>query len=48
METISQLHLAHRQSLVSEAQQTSLYAAAEELARMLSGLRSRLKRPTQS
>jgi four helix bundle protein len=48
MEVVSQLHLAHRQSLVSEAQQTNLYSTAEELARMLSGLRSHLKRPKQS
>jgi four helix bundle protein len=47
MEVISQLHLAHRQSFVSEPEQANLYATAEELARMLSGLRSHLNRHKQ-
>ena len=43
METVSQLHIARRRSLVSETDFRNLYESADELARVLSGLRSHLK-----
>jgi len=46
MEVVSQLRISLRQSLIDEAKHNSLYRAAEELARMLSGLRSSLIRPS--
>ena len=42
MENISQLHIARRQRLLDEAAFAACYAAGEELARMLSGLRAAL------
>lgn len=43
MELVSQAMVAHRQSLMSEQSLRTLYVRAEELARMLSGLRSTLQ-----
>lgn len=43
MEVVSQLHLANRQSFLPDREQHDLYEKAEELARMLSGLRASLK-----
>ena len=45
MEAVSQLHVARRQGFVSDAAFQKLYAHAEKIARILSGLRSRLKPP---
>jgi four helix bundle protein len=42
MEAVSQAVIAHRQSFLDEASLTAMYEKAEELARMLSGLRSKL------
>ena len=44
MEVVSQTHLAVRQSLVSEETSRALYKQAEELARMLSGLKASLRK----
>jgi four helix bundle protein len=44
MEVVSQARIAARQSFMSDAARASLDAAAEELARMLSGLQSRLSK----
>jgi len=41
-ETVSQAFIAQRQSLLSEDQFRSIYTDAEELSRMLSGLRKSL------
>ena len=43
METVSQIHLARRRQFVSEVTFQGLYRSADELARILSGLRSHLK-----
>lgn len=43
-EVVSQSMLAKRQGLLAEPEQAQLYAAAEKLSRMLSGLRSSLER----
>jgi four helix bundle protein len=43
MEVVSQSLIAHRQSFMGEPARETLYAKAEELARMLSGLRSKLQ-----
>jgi len=46
-ECVSQTTISRRQSFVSEAQYQQIYHAAEELGRMLSGLRrSLLEQPT--
>ncbi|NNJ24979.1 four helix bundle protein [Alienimonas chondri] len=42
MEVASQLHIARRRGFLTEERFESLYAEAEELARMLSGLRRSL------
>lgn len=42
MESVSHLFVARRQSFVSQAHFDDLYSRAQELARMLSGLRTRL------
>jgi four helix bundle protein len=42
MEVVSQAALAHRQNFMTQGSYASLYKEAEELARMLSGLRSTL------
>jgi hypothetical protein len=42
MEVVSQLEISLRQSFVTRRQRDQLYTAAEELARMLSGLRNAL------
>ena len=44
MEVVSQAQVAFRQSILQEPDRNDLYARAEELARMLSGLRSSLTR----
>jgi four helix bundle protein len=41
-ETVSQAFVAHRQSFLKEPQFREIYANAEELSRMLSGLRKSL------
>jgi four helix bundle protein len=41
-EVISQAFIGHRQGLLNEAKFRALYAAAEEVGRMLSGLRKSL------
>ena len=47
METVSESHVAVRQSFMRQAEFASLYSEAEELARMLGGLRQSLhNRPT--
>jgi four helix bundle protein len=42
MEVVSQAEASRRQSFLTREQRDELYAAAEELARMLSGLRNSL------
>jgi four helix bundle protein len=42
-EVVTQLFVARRENLVSEAEFNQLYAAAEEISRMLSGLRESLR-----
>ncbi len=42
MEAVSESHVARRQSFLAQAAFASLYAEAEELGRMLSGLKSKL------
>jgi four helix bundle protein len=42
MEVVSQLRISLRQSFIDEKNHNNLYRAAEELARMLSGLRTSL------
>lgn len=44
METVSQSHIARRQSFLDQSAFDGLYREADELARMLSGLRASLKR----
>jgi four helix bundle protein len=44
MEVVSQARIAKRQSFLTEKQEKDLKTKAEEVARMLSGLRSRLER----
>ncbi len=46
MEVVSQAQVAFRQSILQQPDRDDLYARAEELARMLSGLRSSLARNT--
>ncbi len=43
MEAVSQIQLAFRQSFLHDGGRGVLYASAEELARMLSGLRTSLR-----
>jgi four helix bundle protein len=43
VEAVSHLHLARRRSLIADDQFDAVYAEAEELARMLSGLRKSLE-----
>ena len=45
MEVVSQLHVAKRQGFISEGVFQRLYSHAEKIARILSGLRSKLNRP---
>ncbi len=45
MEVVSQIHIAKRQKLMVDEQFQDLYSRADEVARMLSGLRSSLLRP---
>jgi four helix bundle protein len=42
-EVVTQLAIARRQDLLSEAELNQLYASAEEISRMLSGLRESLR-----
>lgn len=42
MEVVSQSHIARRQSFLAEAALLAIYHDAEELARMLSGLKGKL------
>jgi four helix bundle protein len=42
METVSQMHVARARSLIPEATFDDQYSQAEQLARMLSGLKNRL------
>ena len=44
MEVVSQTRIAYHQSFLQEQESEDLYNKAEELARMLSGLRASLKR----
>lgn len=44
MEAVSQTQVAFRQSFLTESDRGALYTSAEELARMLSGLRTSLLR----
>jgi four helix bundle protein len=44
MELVSQCHIAQRQSFVSATEAQHLYEQAEQVARMLSGLRKSLER----
>jgi four helix bundle protein len=44
METVSQTQVAFRQAFLNDGDRAALYVAAEELARMLSGLRASLLR----
>jgi four helix bundle protein len=44
MEVVSQTPIAFRQSFLSNADRSDLYASAEEVARMLSGLKASLLR----
>jgi four helix bundle protein len=44
MEVVSQSMIAHRESFMQEEPLRSLYEKAEELARMLSGLRNKLQK----
>jgi four helix bundle protein len=48
MEVVSQALVARRESFLQEEALRSLYAKAEELARMLSGLRSKLQHSRES
>lgn len=48
MEVVSQMQIAVNQSLLPTATRDDLYQRAEELARMLSGLRSSLQRARPS
>ncbi|MBI1344831.1 four helix bundle protein [bacterium] len=48
METISHLRIAKDQAFIQESDYLRLYAMAEQLAKMLSGLRNHLKRDTNS
>ena len=43
METVSQTKIALEQEMISENDYSAIYSAAEEIARMLSGLRTSLK-----
>jgi four helix bundle protein len=43
MEVVSQSQVARRQSFMTEQDMESLYNEADELARMLSGFKSKLK-----
>jgi len=45
MEVLSQSHVAFRQHFFDETAHRALFARAEELARMLSGLRASLRSP---
>ncbi|MBA3311710.1 MAG: four helix bundle protein [Planctomycetaceae bacterium] len=45
METVSQLHIARRRDFIEGPSFDDLRNKAEELARILSGLRSRLRKP---
>jgi four helix bundle protein len=45
MERISQLHIARRQEFISESDFNTVVSKAEELSRMLSGLRRSLTAP---
>jgi four helix bundle protein len=47
-EVVSQAFIAHRQSFLSEDQFRKIYTDAEELSRMLSGLRKSLLSPLNS
>ncbi len=42
MEVVSQMQIAHRQARVTQTERDDLYTRAEELARMLSGLKASL------
>ena len=42
METVSQMHIAHRQKMTTESQLHEFCSLAEQLAKMLSGLKSSL------
>jgi len=44
MEVVSQIHIAKRQTLLTEESFQDLYKQANEISRMLSGLRSSLLR----
>ncbi len=44
MEVASQTEIAFRQTLLTQSERDNVYAKAEELARMLSGLKSSLNR----
>ena len=44
METVSHMRIAKNQQLVSDHEHEYLYLAAEQLAKMLSGLRTSLAR----
>ena len=46
MESVSQLFVAKRQNFISQVNFDDLYTRAQELARMLSGLRSHLLTPS--
>ena len=48
MEVVSQLEIARNQSFLAPDDHGSLYADAEELARMLSGLRSSIEARSQT
>jgi four helix bundle protein len=48
MEALSQMHLACRQTWVTPEDRAELFAKAEELARMLSGLKASLLRTQHS
>lgn len=43
MELVSQLHIAQRQSFVTTDSARDMYHTADEIARMLSGLKSTLE-----
>ena len=44
MEVVSQMQVAHRQAWLTQGERDDMYAQAEELARMLSGLKASLVR----
>jgi len=44
MEVVSQIHIAKRQAMLAEESFQDLYSQADEISRMLSGLRSSLLR----